>query len=191
MKNQRILVPLDGSEFSRRALRTVRALFDPARCRITLVRVGSEPVPIAAPRAPTYVADGWSRMVPSYRSDYDRELSQHPVIGSQVLDNRRIELLDGMAPELRELRQAGFATDATVRFGDPAAEIADVAESGDFDLIVMASHGRTGLQRALLGSVAQGVFERAPVDVMLVQAGRRKAQAMVERETVSVGDAGG
>lgn len=185
MHTQRILVPLDGSEFSRRALRTVRALFDPARCRVTLVRVGNEPGPVATPRVPTYVADGWSRMVPSYRSDYDRELADHPVIGSQVLDNRRTELLDGMAPDLRELRRAGFEVEAVVRFGEPVTEIAGLAESGGCDLIVMASHGRTGLQRALLGSVAQGVFERAPVDVMLVQAGWRKAHADAAREPVS------
>jgi nucleotide-binding universal stress UspA family protein len=187
MHTRRVLVPLDGSEFSRRALHTVRTLFDPSRCRVTLVRVGARQTPIATPRVPTYVADGWSRMTPSYRSEYDRELAEHPVIGSQVLDNRRTELLDGMMPDLRELRQAGFEVGAVVRFGDPVTEIANLADAEAFDIVVMASHGRTGLQRALLGSVAQGVLERAPVDVMLVQVGRRKAHVAVDRELVAAG----
>jgi nucleotide-binding universal stress UspA family protein len=49
--------------------------------------------------------------------------------------------------------------------GDPAAEIERIAEEEDVDLIIMATHGRTGLTRLLMGSVAEAVVRRAPCPV--------------------------
>lgn len=51
-------------------------------------------------------------------------------------------------------------------FGDPADEIVEFANKKDIDLIVMGSHGRTGLLRMLMGSVAEGVIRNAPVPVL-------------------------
>ena len=50
--------------------------------------------------------------------------------------------------------------------GDPAAEIVELARGAYADLIVMASHGRTGLRRLLMGSVAEAVVRRAPCSVL-------------------------
>jgi nucleotide-binding universal stress UspA family protein len=50
--------------------------------------------------------------------------------------------------------------------GEPAAATLRVAETGGFDLIVMGTHGRRGLPRLLLGSVAQKVIARAPCPVL-------------------------
>ncbi|HSP78911.1 MAG TPA: universal stress protein [Myxococcaceae bacterium] len=50
--------------------------------------------------------------------------------------------------------------------GEPGAAILRVAEQGGFDLIVMGTHGRRGLPRLLLGSVAQKVIARAPCPVL-------------------------
>jgi nucleotide-binding universal stress UspA family protein len=55
-----------------------------------------------------------------------------------------------------------------VRVGDPASGIAMAAIEGAADLIVMATHGRTGLKRALLGSVARTVLRTSPTPVVLV-----------------------
>ena len=55
-----------------------------------------------------------------------------------------------------------------VRVGRPAAAIRDAAQPGD--LIVMTSHGRSGLARAFLGSVAEGVIRHAPAPVLLIRA---------------------
>ncbi len=76
-----------------------------------------------------------------------------------------------MANDAQSLREAGFRTAIVIRAGDPVAEIVDCAGASEFDLIVMATHGRTGLRRALMGSVAQGVLERSTVPVMLVREG--------------------
>ena len=50
--------------------------------------------------------------------------------------------------------------------GDPASAIARLAEEIDADLIVMGTHGRTGLSRLLMGSVAEAVVRRAPCPVL-------------------------
>ena len=53
--------------------------------------------------------------------------------------------------------------------GEPARTISDAAESHGCDLIVMSSHGRTGLKRALLGSVAERTVRLAKCPVMIVR----------------------
>jgi nucleotide-binding universal stress UspA family protein len=52
--------------------------------------------------------------------------------------------------------------------GDPAQEISEFARRGDFDVIVIGTHGRTGLKHAILGSVAEKVVRFAPCIVVTV-----------------------
>jgi len=54
--------------------------------------------------------------------------------------------------------------------GSPDAEIVNAAKEWPADVIVIGSHGRKGLQRALLGSVAEGVMRQAPCPVLVVRA---------------------
>jgi nucleotide-binding universal stress UspA family protein len=53
--------------------------------------------------------------------------------------------------------------------GDPAAEISRYAADANIDLIVMGTHGRTGLERMLLGSVAEQTLRGAPCSVLVVK----------------------
>ncbi|QHS17758.1 universal stress protein [Halopenitus persicus] len=53
--------------------------------------------------------------------------------------------------------------------GSPGNTIREVAEAEDVDLIVIGSHGRTGVSRVLLGSVAEGVVRKASVPVTVVR----------------------
>lgn len=57
-----------------------------------------------------------------------------------------------------------------VQIGTPPTEIANAAKDWPADLIVIGSHGRGGLKRALLGSVAEGVMRHAPCPVLVVRA---------------------
>jgi nucleotide-binding universal stress UspA family protein len=59
--------------------------------------------------------------------------------------------------------------ESVVRFGDPVAEILAEAEALGADLIVVGTAGRSGIGRVLLGSVAERVFGKATVPVMLVR----------------------
>ena len=63
----------------------------------------------------------------------------------------------------------GVPLETTVRFGDPAAQILDEAETFGADLIVVGTAGRSGIGRVLLGSVAERVFAKATVPVMLLR----------------------
>jgi nucleotide-binding universal stress UspA family protein len=71
----------------------------------------------------------------------------------------------------RELGGAGLDATSVVRDGDPAAQIVAEARDAGADLVVMATHGRSGLARALLGSVADQLLRRSPVPVLLVPPG--------------------
>ena len=59
--------------------------------------------------------------------------------------------------------------DFQVRFGDPGREIAAFAEKLHAELIVMPSHGRTGLSRSLIGSVAERVVRLAHCPVLILK----------------------
>lgn len=67
------------------------------------------------------------------------------------------------------LKRTGLPTDTAVREGDPRSTIVDKADQWRADLIVAGSHGRTGLTRWLLGSVAQAIVEHASCSVEVVR----------------------
>jgi nucleotide-binding universal stress UspA family protein len=71
------------------------------------------------------------------------------------------------------IRKSGLSVETMVRQGDPRTVIVDEANEWGANLIVVGSHGRTGLQRLLLGSVAQAVVAHAPCSVEVVR--RRQA----------------
>jgi monovalent cation/proton antiporter MnhG/PhaG subunit len=67
------------------------------------------------------------------------------------------------------LRAAGRQAEPAVRAGEPAAAIREFAEAEGIELVVLGSRGRTGLRRALLGSVARDVLGSAEVSVLVVR----------------------
>jgi nucleotide-binding universal stress UspA family protein len=157
MTRRKVLVPLDGSDFGSSAFRTVGRLFDPASTDVTLVHVTPVPdgIPYTFPEPVVAGAqDPWSH------APYKQTL-----FSSQEWESTRAEVLTSMSDDAERLSQAGFDVTRVVRFGDPAQEIADLVEESDFDAVVMATHGRTGLSRAVMGSVAESVVRmvRAPV----------------------------
>ncbi|NNF59453.1 MAG: universal stress protein, partial [Rhodothermaceae bacterium] len=60
--------------------------------------------------------------------------------------------------------------DATVVAGHPTLDVIEVTRQLDIDLLVMATHGRTGLERVLLGSVTERAIQQAPCPVFVVKA---------------------
>lgn len=83
-------------------------------------------------------------------------------------------LFDSIAPELRQklggwAREYGDNVKASVIAGSPAEEIVAAAKGGGYDVIVMATHGRTGLAHAVLGSVTERVIRHAPCPVVAIK----------------------
>ena len=68
------------------------------------------------------------------------------------------------------LKNVGVKVHSVVRYGNDAQEIVDHARDRGFDLIAMSTHGRTGLSRLLLGSVAEQIVKLAKCPVLTVRA---------------------
>jgi nucleotide-binding universal stress UspA family protein len=161
-----ILVPLDGSDFSRQIVPHLCRLCDPAQDTIILLRV-AEPVESIIGAPPQAVSTAW--MEPLHTSAWDIEYSQHPIYASQREQAERALLEKELLLDEQLLEAAGFTVSLDTRFGDPAEEIAVVVQQRSVDLVAMATHGRTGLRHLLMGSVAQQVVRRVSVPVLLVR----------------------
>jgi nucleotide-binding universal stress UspA family protein len=77
-----------------------------------------------------------------------------------------------------QAQSAGLAiAQSYCELGDPATTILERARIGGYDLLVMGTHGRTGLSHALMGSVAEKVVRRAPCAVLTVRTAGASAGA--------------
>lgn len=143
---QRILVPLDGTARSEVALKIVETLSQKAPIDLFLLDV------FDVDSAPLYSFDYLNRSAGVSRSG----VSRLPQIAQSIRQDERFKT--GMCEAIFEI-------------GDPVLKISEVAEAYKIDLIVMASHGYTGLERFLLGSVTEGVMRRAICPVLAVKNG--------------------
>ncbi|WP_396612969.1 universal stress protein [Haloferax sp. S1W] len=84
----------------------------------------------------------------------------------QALLDSGNEVLERVASKARE---SGVTVETTVSEGTPASVILDHADHDDIDLVVMGTHGRSGLDRYLLGSVAERVVRGSSVPVLTVR----------------------
>lgn len=82
-----------------------------------------------------------------------------------------------------ELR-AGKSVRARLLGGDPAREIVRLVGEDGFDLVVVGTHGRTGLRRAVMGSVAERIVREAPCAVLVAHDGAWRA-AEADREEIA------
>ena len=138
----KILMGIDDSKSSGDVLRAVVTQF---RTENTEVRVLHVLQPIAP--APPQMAAGYA-----------------PELDDQKKPAR--ELVERIA---KQLRSAGFKVDAAVQLGDIRESIIDSAAAWGADLIVVGSHGQRGIQRFLLGSVAEFVARHARCSVEIVR----------------------
>jgi nucleotide-binding universal stress UspA family protein len=138
---RKILVPLDGSPGSEGAVGDVERLARAERAVVRLLAV--------MPPAEAQVVDGH---VVAYADQ----------VAAQATHAART-YLGRVAATL-----AGIEVELAVAFGDPAEEIGRDAEHAGVDLIAMATHRRSGLQRLLKGSVAEQVERTTTIPVLLV-----------------------
>jgi nucleotide-binding universal stress UspA family protein len=97
------------------------------------------------------------------------------IAGVGVVDQPLLEWLGHSASEAlsrfeSEVRSSGIAIEHSFcDVGDPATAIVERAASGGYDLLVLGTHGRTGLSHLLMGSVAEKVVRRAPCPILTVR----------------------
>lgn len=140
---KRLCCPVDFSPTSRAALRVAAALARDLRASLTLLHVRTIPGS-SIPEGLLEPAPGVTRDV---SGPADRPLSEW-VAEAEALGVKQVE--------------------SAASIGDPAEEITGFARRGGFDVIVLGTHGRTGLKHALLGSVAEKVVRLAPCVVVTV-----------------------
>ncbi|HNR26128.1 MAG TPA: universal stress protein [Methanobacteriaceae archaeon] len=105
-----------------------------------------------------------------------RELGTR-VVALHVLDEKLILPLEVLEEEgrhiLEEVRRRGeeieVPVDEIILFGNPRQDMAKIATKSGADLMIIGTHGRTGVEKLLLGSVAENALKTVKVPVMLVK----------------------
>jgi nucleotide-binding universal stress UspA family protein len=141
-----ILVPVDFSEHAEAVLRYATTLAERMGGTVELLHVVEDP----------FVSGAWSAEA------FTPNLSE---LVDQIVADARVRL-----DALKALAASEVVTlTANVVTGQPARAITERARDGAFDLIVMGTHGRTGLSHLFLGSVAERVVRTAPCPVLTVR----------------------
>jgi len=140
---KKILVPLDGSDLAKKALDHAEKLGKFFESEILLFQV----VPF----------------MPIYGSP--------ELVTPLIVDEKQKESAEKYLSTLAEgLRQRGFKVTTIVRTGQQVAvEIIDFAKESGVDLIIMSTHGRSGISRWVLGSIAHKVLIRAEAPTLLIR----------------------
>jgi len=139
---KKILVPLDGSELAETVLPHAEALAKSEGAEIILLRVAVTP---------------------------DESLfSRNPALATNIVKEMEEETDAYMKAEVSKLKDEGVKVSGITRDGVVPDMILAVADETHADVIAMTTHGRTGVQRWLLGSVADKVIHHAHIPVMLI-----------------------
>jgi nucleotide-binding universal stress UspA family protein len=146
MPIKRVLVPVDFSGDSLNALAYARALVKPFKAEVMLIHV-IEPIYYAAP-ADMYMAS------PNLATLIDEQ---------QQVAARQLKRLAA------DLEKKGHRVRTVLKTGSPAQVIIETAQRAGIDLIVMATHGHTGLAHLFMGSVAEKVVRTATCAVLTVR----------------------
>lgn len=145
---KKILVPVDFSDGSSAAVDHACMLAAALQAEVQVVHAFD---------VPTFVPPHVVVMM----GEIDAPLSEHA-------ERHAKQQLEGFLERCKV--PAGIRLSSHVTFGPPAATVLDVAERGGFDLIVLGTHGRTGLPRLLMGSVAEKIVRGAGCAVLTVRA---------------------
>ena len=145
---KRILVPTDFSNYADNALRQAVDIAKQYHAKIFLLHV---------------IGDHIRQCIEDYcLSDaVVKEIEQDSMMAS--IDNLKKEI-NRLSDDSSDIEISSY-----VKRGVPSEEVLREQEEKDIDLIVMASHGRTGISRILIGSVAEKVMRGAKCPVMLVR----------------------
>lgn len=149
MKQSKVLILLDGSEFRRRILPHVQRFLRPEDNELLLFRVNEQP------QVMLYLEGGLY---------YDQSLSESDK--AALTEQLREEMLETK----QLLEDAGYEVHREVRFGSVATEIERFIMQGDIDLVAMTTYGRRGLSKLLYGSIAEHLLHHVTIPIMLLRA---------------------
>lgn len=164
---QQILYPTDGSEGAGAVREHVADLAGTYDAEIHLLYVVDSD---HSKSGMTFRRDDEGRwttgMVSRGRGENKGGMSADKVDVLDVLQREGEELVEGIAEELRE---AGHEVTTACQRGKPHRAICRYAEENDIDLVAMGTHGRSGVQRQLIGSVTEKVVRTSETPVLTVR----------------------
>jgi nucleotide-binding universal stress UspA family protein len=159
-----VLVPLDGSNLAVDALDVAKSIVAPD-CLITLVTAVQIPV------VPIYAVEPMAIVDPS---------------GTTTVEDIYREMKDYLDRIAAGLRAQGFNPSVRVAVGEPSQIILQIANETNADLIIMSTHGRSGLGRWLFGSVANEVLSASSRPVLVVPSRNMKKHSEQSTEAHAV-----
>lgn len=136
---KKILVPVDGSKCSMKALKEARTVAEKFDSEITILSVVSDIIAVNV----------------DYKIDI---ISQNIAMTEELLENAK-KTFDG----------SGLKVDTLYKVGDIAREICEKADDGDYDLIIMGSKGLGLISRTFLGSISHKVLNSTDKSVLIVK----------------------
>ena len=155
MGYKNILVTLDGSKLAERALEPVKEVAA-NKAHIHLLSIMAED-------RVSEIASLASAIAQPFTSTDEHWPPIHATTDPRVVHAREAYL-----EEVRDwLEQLGFSVSTEVRPGNVVDTIVSVARDG-FDIIVIATHNRTGLSKVALGSVTEGVLHKTPCPMLVI-----------------------
>ncbi len=163
---KRILVTLDGSPLSEEVLPQAERLVAGTYTSVTLLRVAELPEQTVARRVPTPMP----AVIVGSGSALATKTEPHLVeTRDQAIMRVNEEVEAYLNEKAHPLRAKGIEIESARRLGHPAKEIIHYAQTHDVDLIMMSTHGRSGLGRMFLGSVAGRVLMSGVKPVLLIR----------------------
>jgi len=147
-----ILVAVDGSENSKKALNYALELAEKFDGKITLIHVYSSVAPVVSPGVASTATPTVS-----------------PTIAAEIIEeakHRGKKILDEAEQVAKERR---ISVEEVLREGNAVQEIVTVAKEGKFDIIIVGHRGLSKLEELFLGAVSEGVSHKAPCPVMIVK----------------------
>jgi nucleotide-binding universal stress UspA family protein len=141
---RKIMIATDGSELVKRAVDLAIEIAKLSEAKLYVVHV---------------VELGGDLLIPSRDEEWKRTIEEHLTIEGK----KATAYVENIG------RAANVKVEPVILEGKPANEIIDFAEKSDIDLIVMGTHGKTGLQRFFIGSVSENVVRHSKRAVLVVR----------------------
>ena len=143
---RKIMVATDGSELAKKAVDTAIEISKNGQGKLYAVHV----IPLR---------EYYSSIPPAIDAEWVKAMEEH----------LRIESQETIAYVEEAGREANIEIEPVILEGNPVNEIVDFAEKNDIDLIVMGTHGKTGIQKFLIGSVSENVVRHSERAVLVVR----------------------
>lgn len=144
---RKVLIPLDGSELAEVILEHLKLLVKGCNIPEVIILRVVEPLPAQVLSSLSHTSS--------------------PIL-AELENHNQQEAIKYVQTIVERLNKENIIAQPAIKIGNPSDEILDYANNNNVDLIIMSSHGRSGVKRWLLGSVTKNVLDHSTVPVMTI-----------------------